>query len=87
MYKRKIDMYYCFDEKSVQITITKENHMHYQHYSISYNHNDYIDWMDLYNKTLDDFDAEYDEEIANGLDILCKQFWKEKEKCDSAIQE
>ena len=85
---RKIDIYYCFDDKEVNITIKEEKLMHYQCRSISYNYKDYLDWIELYNTTLDDFDAEYDEEIADGLETLCNQFWKEKDNlCDSAIQE
>lgn len=88
MYRRKIDMFYCFEgESEVEFTLIEENFAHCQCYSFSYKVKDYNDWINLYNKLLDDFDAEYDDKVADVIETLVKQFWKEKEVCDSATQE
>lgn len=88
MYRRKIDMYYYFDgESDVEFKLIEETLAHCQNYSFDYKLKDFNDWTKLYNKLLDDFDAEYDDKLADVIEMLVKQFWKEKEKCDSAIQE
>lgn len=88
MYRRKIDMYYCFDgEKDVEFNLIEETLAHCRNHSFDYKVKNFKHWTDLYNKALEDFDAEYDDKIADTLETLCKQFWKEKEKCDSATQE
>jgi len=85
---RKINMYYCFNgESDVEFNLTEENFAHYQNYSFDYKVKDFKDWTDLYNKLLDDFDAEYDDKASEVIETLVKQFWKEKEKCDSVTQE
>jgi len=87
MYKRKINVYYSFDDTNVTFELNEENYMHYQTYTITYEIDKFGDWVDLYNKLLDDFEVEYDDKIPNMLESLCAQFWEEKEKCDSVTQE
>lgn len=84
---RKIDMYYNYDNDEITIICKEENDTHYQHYEVMYHLEDFKNWAQLYNKTLDDFDAEYDDALAEGLETLCRQFWKENELCDSVTQE
>lgn len=81
-------MYWYADKEEICFVCKEENEMHYNHYEKSYLIKDFKNWASLYNKTLDDFDAEYDDVIASGLEALCKQFWKEKDEiCDSVTQE
>lgn len=88
MYIRKTDMYYCFEGKSeVEFTLKEETYGCCRIHKFSYKIKDYLDWTRLYNSALEDFDAEYDEVIADTLETLCKQLWKEKEKCNSVTQE
>lgn len=85
---RKVDMYWYADKEETCIRHKEENNMICSLYEFTYRLNDFNNWTDLYNKAIEDFDAEYDDMIAEGLETICLQIWKEKDKiCDSATQE
>lgn len=84
---RKVDIWYSFNDEEIYITLNDETLCHYVDQSVTYIINDFKDWTDLYNKLLEDFEAEYDDKVANALEVICKQFWKENKLCDSVTQE
>ena len=78
---RKIDILCNFDCEGnrIYITLREEAYEYYGSHERTYNLKDYNGSTELYNKLLDDFDAEYDDEVAHGFNRLCMQIYDEKE--------
>ena len=74
--KVMVDYYGDYDSEVV-IKIEEESNGLYLIEERRYDLKDYDTQSDLYNKTLDDFDKEFDDEIANALDKITKQIFKE----------
>lgn len=74
---RKIVIYYYVQNgNNVTFNVSEESTAEYTSTSISYDVDKYKE-EDLYNTMLDDFDAEFDDEIASGLNVLTRQLYKE----------
>lgn len=74
---RKIVMhYYVVGGNEVTFNISEEATAEYTSISMTYDLNKYSEEQ-LYNKMLDDFDAEFDDEIASGLNVLTRQVYKQ----------
>jgi len=71
--------YYLIGNENVTFNLNVETTADYTSKTITYDIKDY-DEVELYNKMLDDFDAEFDDEIANGLNVLTRQVYKELKK-------
>lgn len=84
---RQICIRYWFDKDQIMLTLAEEKLQKWTTITLQYGIDDFEDWTELYNRALNDFDAEYDDDVAEGLEITCEQFWKEKEKCDLVTQE
>ena len=78
---RKITVICDFNDTSDIVTFTLREEMkeYYESQEQDYDLTEYKTSIELYNKLLDDFDAEYDDEVANGFDRLCMQIFDEKE--------
>ena len=80
MFWRKVIVdYYRDDNTEFVIKIEEESEGIYLIEEHRYDLKKYQTQSDLYNKTLDDFDKEFDEAIANALDEITKQIFKEVE--------
>lgn len=78
MFWRKVIVdYYRDDDTEFVIKIEEESEGIFLIDERRYDLKDYDTQSDLYNKTLDDFDKEFDDEIANALDKITKQIFKE----------
>lgn len=78
---RKIEITCDFNHDGTIVTFTLRE-IEDEYYSSKeqyYDLNKYKTSTDLYNKLLDDFDAEYDDEVAHGFNRLCMQIYDEKE--------
>lgn len=80
---RKIEIWYSMDEEEVTFDVTETTSVNWKNTSYTYKIEDIKDfehWSNLYNRALDDFQAEFNEEIARGLEEIIKLFWKEKDR-------
>jgi len=78
MFWRKVIVdYYRDDDTEFVIKIEEESEGIFLIDERRYDLKKYQTQSDLYNKTLDDFDKEFDDEIANALDKITKQIFKE----------
>jgi len=85
---REVCIRYCFDKNEVMFTLGKETYHRWSMQSAHYEITKFDDYYELYNVLIEDFDVEYDEDICEGLEVLCQQFWKEKDEvCDTVTQE
>lgn len=78
---RKITITYDFnyDKTTITFTLKEITDEYYSSLERQYDFKEYLNSTLLYNKLLDDFDAEYDDEIAYGLSELVNQIFNEKE--------
>ena len=80
MFWRKVIVdYYRDDDTEFVIKIEEESEGMYLIEEHRYDLKKYPTQSDLYNKTLDDFDKEFDDTIANALDKITTQIFKEVE--------
>jgi hypothetical protein len=80
MFWRKVIVdYYRDDDTEFVIKIEEESEGIFLIDEHRYDLKKYPTQIDLYNKTLDDFDKEFDDEISNALDKITKQIFKEVE--------
>lgn len=78
MFWRKVIVdYYRDDDTEFVIKIEEESEGIFLIEERRYNLKKYPTQSDLYNKVLVDFDKEFDDEIANALDKITKQIFKE----------
>ena len=80
---RKLEIWYSMYDGEVTFDLTETTSVNWKKTSYTYkikDFKDYKDWTNLYNRALDDFQAEFDEEIATGLEEIIKLFWKEKDR-------
>lgn len=70
--------YYRDNDSEVVIKIEEEYKGVYLIEERRYDLKDYNTQSELYNKTLDDFDEEYDDTVANALDQITTQIFKER---------
>lgn len=79
---RKINVLCDFNNSNdiVTFTLREEMEEYYSSQEEDYNLNQYNTSSNLYNKLLDDFNAEYDDEVARGFHKLCLQIFDEKEE-------
>lgn len=77
---RKIDIWYSIYDGEVTFAVTETTSANWKDTSYTYKIKDFKDWTNLYNRAIDDFEAEYDESLSRGLEDIIKIFWKEKDK-------
>lgn len=77
---RKLDIWYSMYEGEVTFDVTETTSVNWKYTSYTYKIKDFKEWSNLYNRALDDFEAEFDEELSRGLEDIIKLFWKEKDK-------
>lgn len=80
---RKIDIWYSICDEEVTFDITETTSVNWKYTSYTYkikDFKDYKDWTNLYDKVLDDFEADFDDSLSRGLEDIIKLFWKEKDK-------
>lgn len=78
---RKIAITYDFnyDKTIITFTLKEIRDEYYSSLESQYEFKEYLNSTLLYNKLLNNFDAEYDDEIAWGLNTLVNQIFNEKE--------
>ena len=70
---RKIDLEVRHYGLSVLIILTDKSNDNISRILKEYNLNDYKTNVDLYNTMLDDFDAEYDDDLSDMIEEIAKQ--------------
>ncbi len=74
---RKLEIWYSMHDGEVTFDVTETTSVNWKNTSYTYKIEDYKDWTNLYNRVIDDFQAEFDDEMSRGLEDIIKLFWKE----------
>lgn len=77
---RKLEIWYSMYDGEVSFDVTETTSVNWKNTSYTYKIKDFEDWTNLYNRAIDDFQAEFDDEMSRGLEDIVKLFWKEKYK-------
>ena len=58
---RKLEIWYSMHDGEVTFDVTETTSVNWKNTSYTYKIEDYKDWTNLYNRVIDDFQAEFDD--------------------------